>query len=554
MQVFKLKPRILLIAILLLVVLGSHLLTQAQVTESRPNILLVVADDMGWTDLGSFGSEIDTPNLDGLAERGVKFTSFYTSVSCSPTRSMLLTGTDNHIAGLGNMKELLTPEQRGKSGYEGYLNERVVSLAEVLRDAGYNTYMAGKWHLGQEPEQIPYARGFEQSFSLLSGGASHWSDMFGLVAEKQEIAKYALDNEELEALPKDFYSTRSYTDFLINSIRQNRGDGQPFLAYLAFTAPHDPLHVPEPWLSRYRGQYNDGYEVLKENRAAKTKNLGLVPDDAPTPVPTDNSLVKAWNSLSSEEQALNSRAMEVYAGMVSNMDYHFGRMVDFLKDIGEYENTVIIFLSDNGGNPYFSEDYPGNRDSKWFEQFDNSIDNLGHPMSHYAYGIGWAAASSGPLAMAKITVGEGGIRTPMFIKAPQIKGGQRVDTFTYVWDIMPTLLDLAGIPHSPKYQGKPVERMRGRSLKGVLTGATKVVYEADEFVGGEMGFNKWMRQGDFKAVYVPPPYGTGTWSLYNLADDPGETRDLAQEQPETLRKLQTAWEHYAKDVGVVLSK
>jgi arylsulfatase len=238
-------------------------ISQAVATDQRPNILLVVVDDLGWTDLGSFGSEIETPNLDVLAKQGVKFTSFYTSVSCSPTRSMLLTGTDNHIAGLGNMAELLTPEQRGKPGYEGHLNDRVVTLPEVLRASGYHTYMAGKWHLGHEPKNFPHARGFERSFSMLFGGASYWSDMSGLMSPHEEIAEYVLDDKRLKELPKDFYATRSYSDFLIESIRDNQSDGQPFLAYLAFTAPHDPLHVPEPWLSQYRGNYDDGYEVLK---------------------------------------------------------------------------------------------------------------------------------------------------------------------------------------------------------------------------------------------------------------------------------------------------
>ncbi len=518
----------------------------------QPNILLVMADDMGWTDIGSFGSEIDTPNLDTLAQRGVKFTDFYVSVSCSPTRSMLLTGTDNHIAGLGNMGEMLTPEQRGKPGYEGYLNDRVVTLAEVLRAGGYHTYMAGKWHLGHEPDSFPAARGFERSFSMLFGGASYWSDMFGLLAEHQEIAEYVLDDKRLEELPKDFYATRSYTDFLIESIRENRDDGKPFLAYLAFTAPHDPMHVPEPWLSKYRGNYDDGYEVLKAQRTAAAKKRGLVSDNAP--MPERYHMVKAWDSLTKEQQALEARGMEVYAGMVNNMDYHFGRVVKFLKDIGEYDNTIVIFLSDNGPNPWYSEDYPGNRGSQWFAQFDNSIDNLGHPMSHYAYGMGWGSASAGPLDLFKMTVAAGGIRSPMLIAGPGVKGGRQFDAFAYVWDVMPTVLDLAGIPHPEKYRDRQVERMRGKSLRDVLTGSTKTVYGADEFVGGELQNGKWMRQGDFKAVSVAPPYGKGTWHLYNLAADPGETRDLAKEQPGTVSKLQAEWDRYADDVGVVSSK
>jgi arylsulfatase len=312
------------------------------------------------------------------------------------------------------------------------------------------------------------------------------------------------------------------------------------------------MHVPEPWLSKYRGNYDDGYEVLKAQRAAAAKQGGLVPDSAPMPERYHG--VKAWDSHTREQQAIESRGMEVYAGMVNNMDYHFGRVVKYLKDIGEYDNTIVIFLSDNGPNPWYSEDYPGNLGSKWFAQFDNSIDNLGHPMSHYAYGMGWGSASAGPLDLFKMTVAEGGIRSPMIIAGPRVKGGRQIDAFSYVWDVMPTVLDLAGIPYPEKHRGRQLERMQGKSLQGVLTGSTKVVYGADEFVGGELQNGKWMRQGDFKAVSVAPPYGTGTWHLYNLADDPGETRDLANEQPETLNKLQAAWDRYADDVGVVSSQ
>ena len=295
----------------------------------RPNILLIVADDLGWTDLGSFGSEINTPNIDRLAENGIKFTDFHVAQSCSPTRSMLLSGTDNHIAGVGNMAEGLTPEQKGKPGYEGYLNDRVVSLAEVMKEGGYHTYMAGKWHLGHEPEQYPYARGFEKSFSMLYGGASYWSDKSGLLA-MQPKAKYVLDDKEVQELPKDFYATRNYTDYLMNAVRENQGDGKPFLAYLAFTAVHDPLHVPEPWLSQYKDKYDDGYKVLKQKRADSSRELGLIPADAPShPL---HHLAKSWESLSADEKAKEAKAMEVYAGMVSNMDYHVGRVINYLKE------------------------------------------------------------------------------------------------------------------------------------------------------------------------------------------------------------------------------
>jgi arylsulfatase len=233
------------------------------------------------------------------------------------------------------------------------------------------------------------------------------------------------------------------------------------------------------------------------------------------------------------------------------MDYHVGRIVNFLKDIGEYDNTIVIFLSDNGPNPWASEDYPGNEGSKWFAQFDNSIENLGHPMSHYAYGMGWGSASAGPLDLFKMTVGEGGIRGPLLVAGPDIKGGRQVDDFAYVWDIMPTILEFAGIPHPKKYQGRQVEKMSGRSMQGVLKGSTKGAYGADEFICGEMQDGKWVRQGDLKAVSVAPPYGSSKWQLYNVKDDPGETRDLAQKQPEKLEQLEAAWGRYADEVGVV---
>ena len=515
--------------------------------ETRPNFLLVVADDLGWTDLGSFGGEIETPNLDALAAEGVKFTDFHVSVSCSPTRSMLLTGTDNHIAGLGNMMEMMTPNQRGKPGYEGQLNDRVVTLAEVLRDGGYHTYLAGKWHLGHEKENYPAARGFERSFSMLYGGASHFSDMAGLF-EVQTPAHYTLDGERIESLPADFYSSRSYTDFLIDAIRSNKGDGKPFFAYLAFTAPHDPLHAPEPWLSKYRGKYDDGYEVLQEKRVAGAKRLGLVPESATAPM--KHSKVKPWKSLSAEARAIEARGMEVFAGMVDNLDYHFGRVVDFLDDIGALGNTIVIFLSDNGANPWYTDDYPGNR-REWLDSFDNSLDSIGHPNSAHAYGIGWASASSGPFDRFKLTVGEGGIRVPLLIAGPGVKGGRKTDAFAYVTDLMPTVVEMAGLSHPKEFRDRPVAPMRGRSLAPLLSGADNRIYGPDDLVGGEMLDGKWMRQGDYKAVSVASPYGPATWKLFDLSVDPGETTDLSGAKAEKLDQLRKAWEAYAQDVGVV---
>jgi arylsulfatase len=412
--------------------------------------------------------------------------------------------------------------------------------------------MSGKWHLGDEPEYLPHARGFELSFSMLQGGASHWSDMIGLQATTQPIAKYSMNGKELHELPDDFYSSRSYADFLIDAIRENRGDGKPFLAYFAPTAAHDPIHVPEPWLSKYRGQYDDGYEILKLKRIKGVKQLGLIPESAPEP--KLHPKTKPWNSLSKKDKSLESRTMEAYAGMIDNMDYHIGRVISFLKDIGEYDNTIIIFTSDNGPNPWSSEEYPGNTGSDWMNQFNNSLENIGRVNSFVGIGLGWACASAGPLDYFKLTVGEGGIRTPLIIAGPGIKGSRHINSFAYVTDIMPTILEFAKIEHPKKYRDRNVESMRGHSLVDVTSGIKNDTYAKNSFIGGEMINGKWMRKGDYKAVLVAKGFGPGIWKLYNVTKDPGETKDLSKEMPEFLQELIEEWNNYAKDVGVILSE
>lgn len=521
------------------------------VGDDRPNVLLVVADDMGWTDLGHFGSEIETPNLNALAARGVTFTDFHTSVSCSPTRSMLMSGTDNHIAGLGTMAEMLTPVQMGQPGYEGHLNDRVVTLAEVLRSNGYHTYMGGKWHLGDHEGTFPADRGFEQTFSMLVGGGSHWDDLFGILPRDDPI-QYTSNGTRLDSLPEDFYSSKDYADFLIQTIGSNAADEKPWFGYLAFTAPHDPVHAPEPWLSKYRGRYDEGYESLKAARWEAAKRVGVVHEDALMPSP--HPATRSWDELSDDEKALEVRGMEVYAGMLEAMDYHYGRVIDFLQEIGELDNTIVIFLSDNGANPFYSSDYPGASDPAFAGQFDNSLENIGRPGSNYAYGIGYASASNGPIDLFKMTVGEGGIRVPLIVAGPNVQSGEQTDAFAYVWDLMPTILEFTSSTHPEEFEGRHVERMRGRSLTGLLSGSTTTVYGENDMIGGEMGNGKWMRQGPFKAVSVAQPYGNGKWYLFNVVKDPGETQDLAAENPEKLAMLKEAWDQYAEDVGVVLSE
>ncbi|MHC4711314.1 MAG: sulfatase-like hydrolase/transferase, partial [Planctomycetota bacterium] len=251
---------------------------QTEQRDKRPNFLLIVADDLGYSDLGSYGGEISTPVLDQLAQQGMRYTNFYVSPTCSVSRSMLLSGTDNHVAGLGNMGELNAPNQMGQPGYEGVLNQRVVTVASLLpsllRDHGYHTYMAGKWHLGMKPDQIPHARGFERDFSLLVGGASHFNDRWNLEWQIPK-APYTEDGRPVEKLPKDFYSTQAYTDKTIQFIEEGHQDGKPFFAYMAFTAPHGPLHVPDAWLRRYKNRYDEGWDGIRNQRLTRMRELGI---------------------------------------------------------------------------------------------------------------------------------------------------------------------------------------------------------------------------------------------------------------------------------------
>ncbi len=295
---------------------------------------------------------------------------------------------------------------------------------------------------------------------------------------------------------------------------------------------------------------SDGYEALRVRRWEAAKKIGVVGQDAE--LADLNVLIKPWDELSDDERALEVRGMEVYSGMLEAMDYHYGRVVDFLKDIGEYDNTVIILLSDNGANPAYSEQYPEVLEQGFMDQFDNGLDNIGHPGSNYAYGAGFSSGSSGPLNKFKLTVSEGGIRSPLLISGPGIKGGSQNNAFAYVTDIMPTILEIAGVDHVTEFQGREIEPMRGRSMVGLLDGTEQTIYGEDEFVGGEMNGDKWIRQGDFKAAMVAVAWGgTGAWQLFDLSKDPGEVKDLSGLMPEKLETLKTAWGEYANDVGVV---
>ncbi len=427
--------------------------------QRRPNIVVILGDDMGFADMGSFGSEIRTPNLDSLAKAGVSFTNFYTHASCSPTRSMLLSGVDTHLNGLGNMSEWTAPNQLGLDGYEGNLNDRVVTLPQLLKDAGYHTYMVGKWHLGKEPTQIPAARGFERDFTLLDGMGSYWDDWNFSAATPKSL--YTEDGRYLKSLPKNFYATTTYTDKLISYIDANRGDGKPFFAYVSHQAPHEPYHLPKEWRNRHVGEYDKGWDALRQERLKRQIELGIMP--AGTQLAERMWFLPDPVVLAPAARALLGRKMELYAGLVENLDFHIGKLIDHLKKIGEYENTVFIVFGDNGaeGNDLYEmiAGSPGSRDylfaaMHWSQNHPNA---WGDPGSWLAYGPMWAQVSMTPFSQYKALMAEGGIRNALIVSGPVVqrpKGSIHQQGLMHVADIMPTLLEVAGTSYPKTYKGK----------------------------------------------------------------------------------------------------
>jgi len=514
------------------------------VEPTRPNILLIVVDDMGYSDIGSFGGEIATPTLDNLAQEGLRLTNFHVLPSCSPTRSVLFSGTDNHVAGLGTMGEFKTPEMEGHPGYAGYLNFEVAALPEVLKAEGYHTYMAGKWHLGYEEDTSPHARGFEETFILLPGGGSHWSDRKPLSPPQPMI--YRRNGKVVDSLPEDFYSTKYYTDVMLQWIKQNHTDGKPFFAYLAYTAPHDPLHAPKEYIDKYKGMYDKGWDVLREERLQALKDLGIVPKEAKPFLRLP--WIKAWDKMSPEERQEAARDMEVYAAMVDYIDEQLKRVFDYLKEIDEYDNTMIIFFSDNGANGSLKTAYPGQTD-EYLNSFDNSLENRGLISSYIEMGPGWAQASMSPSRMFKGFTAEGGIKTPLLVKLPgkMTNAGTMNHSFFHVRDIMPTILEMAGIGHSETINGRKVRPMQGKSVLNLLEGKVNSPYTEANQVGYELFGLKAYFVGDWKILWMPHPFGKGEWELFNLKQDPAEMNDISKEHPEKLKEMVGLWEQYKKD-------
>ncbi len=504
---------------------------------SRPNILLIVADDLGYSDLGLFGSEILTPNIDALAADGLVLNRFYTSVACQPTRAMLMSGTDNHLAGVGRQGGY-TPDELG---YEGYLTRRVASVAERMTALDYHTAMIGKWHLGELPGQTPAERGFQDSFVLLQPGAFHF-DMIGYGS--LEAVTYRDQGQPVESLPEDFYSTIAYTDRMIDFIDNAKAEGRPFFGYAAYTAPHWPIQALDEDMAKTRGRYDEGYDVIRERRFERFKELGFAPADAAPPALISN--MRPWTDLSPLEQAEHARTMEAYAAMVERLDAEIGRLVAHLEEIGERDNTLIMFISDNGAEAT-SQDGPFLTDYR--ATWDNSLENIGKRDSYRLIGIGWGEAGSAPLHLAKTALAEGGIRAPAIVNAPGLglAPGQ-TDELVAVFDLAPTFVELAGGGNGAfSVEGESVLPMTGRSFADLMRGDAEAGRGDEEMLTFEHGGHRAAYRGDWKALWLPEPLGTGDWQLFNIAEDPGETTDLSAENPDLLAALSAAWDAYAAE-------
>lgn len=490
-------------------------------SRDRPNIVVILVDDMGFSDISCYGSEIQTPNLDKLAAEGLKFTQFYNTGRCCPTRASLLTGLYAHQAGVGHMVE-----DDNLPGYRGRLNDQCVTIAQVLQTAGYFTAMTGKWHVGQNHGVVPWNRGFDASLNAPAGGFYYADD---------PKASLFLNGRQLDLhgpeLPKGWYTTDLFTDFAIKFIDQGIAAKKPFFLYLPYNAPHFPLQAPQEEIAKFRGHYKMGWDALRDQRNAKQIELGAV--DRSWPISPRPDMVRAWDGLTPAEQDRFDHIMSIYAAVIAHMDTAVGRLVGALKERGVLDNTLILFMSDNGGN---AESGPKGR---------LEGNPPGGPKSEVYEGQSWATLSNTPFRRYKHFNHEGGIATPLIVHWPdRIKTpGQWRSQVGHVIDIMPTCVDVAGAEYPAAREGKPILPMEGRSLLPALEDRP---VEREALFWEHEG-NAAVRVGNSKLVR----FGRrGAWELYDLTTDRTELHDLSAKEPERGRELAAKWEAWAKRANV----
>ncbi len=523
----------------LTVLVAAALPVSAQSQDQKPNFVIMVIDDAALMDLGIYGGEAATPNIDALATSGAMFTQYRSSPLCSPSRAMLLTGVDNHRTGISTIPEVLPPEHVGKPGYTMRLEPGVTTLAARLKPLGYRTLMTGKWHLGSGKGDLPDGHGFDRSFALDASGADNWED-------KSYMPFYAdapwYEDGQPASLPEDFYSSSFIVDKMIDYLGE--GDvNAPFLAYLGFQAIHIPVQAPPEFTANYLETYRDGWEALQTRRWERAQEIGLVPAGAAQPELHPD--LRKWDDLSEDQQRVFAARMAVNAGMLEAMDHHVGRLIEHLKASGDFGNTVFVITSDNGPEPSTAEDP---RFGPWMAAngYHIGIEGIGEKGSYGFIGPEFASAASSPSYLFKFYVSEGGLRVPLIMSGPGISSG-RVDAFAVVTDVAPTLLEMADAGPPPAESVS----IDGRSLLPLLTGAAPAVYSVDDPVGIEVSGNAALYKGPWKIVRNLQPWGDGNWRLFNLETDPGETRDLSADHPEIFEGMQADYAAYAERVGVL---
>lgn len=511
---------------------------QEKEITKKPNIVLIVADDLGFGDIGCYGGDIKTPNIDKLSHRGIKFSSFHTAPMCAPTRAMLLSGNDNHIAGMGSQGNVTDV-----FGYEGRLTNRIVTIPALLKQSGYHTYMAGKWHLGKTPESNPHQKGFEHSFVLLEGAGNHYNNRSALY---NKLSSYTEDGNPT-SWTEGNYSTDFYTDKLIEYIDSDKRDNKPFFAFAAYTSPHWPLQVDKKYWKKYKGLYDDGYEKLRERRLVSLKKAGIIPKNAISP--PSHVRVMPWDSLSKQEQRKEARKMELYAGMVDNLDHNIGRLMKHLKDIGEYKNTLFVFMSDNGAaNRDFIND---DRFTNLKEYYNDDFDNMGNANSYISYGPQWAEAGSSPFRYYKDFATEGGTNTTMIICGPNVNRKNEIHHgFTSLLDLAPTFYEMANVSYPKAYHGNEVYPLKGNSLIPFVSGKSNEIHDSTYVFALEHYGNAMLRKGNWKITNFTRPFKIDNFGLYNLSNDIGEQINLKELEKEKYAELLNEWIKFSDEVKI----
>lgn len=521
-----------------------------------PNIVVILADDLGYSDLGCYGGEIHTPNIDALAAGGVRFSQFYNSARCCPSRASLMTGLYPTQAGIGDFTSP-RPDKRRGPGYLGRLNDQCVTLAEVLKPAGYGCYYVGKWHMHWETG--PIRRGFDEFYGYTRGYAHDQYDAGGYVRLPEGRDK------EIAPSPAEFYATNVFNEYAVEFIRQGQQTEKPWFLFLGHSSPHFPVQAPADRADKYDEIYRRGWDVLREERFRRMQRLGLADGDhwklsPPSLVPVDTDKISngfsgkpnpAWESLGEDRRRDLARRMAVFAAMVEGVDNGVGKIVDHLRQTGDLENTLILFLSDNGAcyewGP-FGFDGPSRKGITTLRT-GSDLEKTGGPGTHQSYGSGWANLGNTPFRMYKHFTHEGGISTPFIAHWPQGIGSRDewIREPAHLMDVMPTLVEVAGASYPTEFNGNAVTPLEGISLVPAMHGKkTKA-----RSIGFDHESAHALRKGDWKVVYAKRMPHELKWELYNLAEDRCELNDLADQYPERVEAMVSEWEGWARRVGVI---